>query len=111
MKQRKIDGMITEDVYIKVIDAVESEIKLPENWLHGSKTEDATDARYILCDYLSKKGLSSSQIQSATGLKKSTVNKLLAGISERVARRSITRSWWLQIGSKLQCGIWGIEKP
>lgn len=94
--------MITEEIYSKVLAIVEAEIALPDNWLHGSKTEDATDARHILCDYLKKQGLSSVQIQSVTGLKKSTVNKLLAGIAERIGRRSITKSWWLQIGYKLK---------
>ena len=67
----------------------------------SSKTEDSTDARHILCGYLYKYGMSSAQIQKATGLKKSTVNKLLAGLNVRLARRRITYVWWLQIGNKL----------
>ena len=92
--------MITHDTYKKVMAAVESEIALAEGWLLGSKTEDATDARYILCGMLKRHGLSSAQIQQVTGLRKSTVNKMLAGLEERLDRRSITRRWWLQIDHK-----------
>ena len=94
--------MITDDIYSKVISVVESEITLPSNWLLESKTEDATDARYILCGCMHKRGLSSVQIQRLTGLKKSTVNKMIAGISERVGRREVTRLWWLQISHILE---------
>lgn len=87
-----------------VLDAVESEIDLPEGWINGSKTEDATDARHILCGYLFKNGMSSAQIQQCTGLKKSTVNKLLAGLNARLSRRRMTYVWWLQIGNKLTTG-------
>lgn len=94
--------MITDEIYNKVVEAVESEITLPPNWILESKTEDATDARYILCDCLRKQGLSSAQIQFLTGLKKSTVNIMLAGIMDRVGRRKVTHIWWLQIGRRLE---------
>ena len=93
--------MITEKIYGMVKEVVESEIQLPKGWLNGSKTEDATDARHILCGYLYKYGMSSAQIQQATGLKKSTVNKLLANVNGRLSRRRITYVWWLQIGNEL----------
>lgn len=93
--------MITELIYKRVYDAVQSEIKLSDNWVTESKTEDATDARYILCGYLRQSGLSSLQIQQLTGLRKSTVNKILAGVKDRIGRRKITKIWWLQIGHKL----------
>lgn len=93
--------MITTTIYENVLSAVESEIELPEGWVTGCKTEDATDARYILCGYLHQQGLSSLQIQQRTGLKKSTVNKILAGVKERIERRKMTKIWWLQIGRKL----------
>ena len=94
--------MIVEDIYKKVLNVVEAEITLPDDWLLGSKTEDATDARYILCEQLHLFGLSSMQIQCVTGLKKSTVNKMLAGVSERILRRKVTGLWWLQIDYILQ---------
>lgn len=97
--------MIVNEIYDKVLQVVESEIQLPGNWMSESKTEDATDARYILCECLRKYGLSSVQIQLATGLKKSTVNKMLAGISERIGRRKVTRLWWLQISHRLEVGF------
>lgn len=93
--------MITETIYNEVLNAVESEIKLPEGWIVGSKTEDATDARYILCALLKTYGLSSAQIQKVTGLRKSTVNKILASYKDRIHRRKITHLWWLQIDRKL----------
>lgn len=94
--------MITDAIYRKVLDAVESEIPLPDGWLSKSKTEDATDSRYILCSCLHNHGLSSVQIQRLTGLKKSTVNKMIAGITDRLDRREITRLWWLQISHILE---------
>ena len=94
--------MITDAIYRKVLDAVESEIPLPDGWLSDSKTEDATDSRYILCSCLHNHGLSSVQIQRLTGLKKSTVNKMIAGITDRLDRREITRLWWLQISHILE---------
>lgn len=93
--------MITKSIYEKVLNAVESEIQLPDGWIGSSKTEDATDARHILCGYLFKYGMSSAQIQQCTGLKKSTVNKLLAGLNTRLSRRRMTYVWWLQIGREL----------
>lgn len=93
--------MITQSIYEMVKETVENEIQLPDGWIGGSKTEDATDARHILCGFLCKYGLSSAQIQQMTGLKKSTVNKLLAGLSTRLSRRRITYVWWLQIGNEL----------
>lgn len=98
--KRKV--MITRDTYEKVLSAVEEEISLPCGWLLGSKTEDATDARYILCHYLQACGMSSAQIQRITGLRKSTVNIMLAKGKERMERRRITYLWWLQIGRRLE---------
>lgn len=93
--------MITSAIYSAILEAVESEIQLPDGWIGGSKTEDATDARHILCGYLFKHGMSSAQIQQCTGLKKSTVNKLLAGLNARLSRRRMTYVWWLQVERKL----------
>ena len=93
--------MILKTIYDAVLVAVESEIQLPDNWILSSKSEDSTDARYILCGILHEQGLSSHQIQQMTGLRKSTVNKMLASINERLDRRKITKVWWLQIGRKL----------
>ena len=94
--------MITDTTYRQVLEAVEEEISLPRGWLLGSKTEDATDARYILCHYLNACGMSSAQIQAATGLRKSTVNIMLAKGKGRMGRRRITYLWWLQIGRRLE---------
>lgn len=93
--------MITDEIYKDVLKAVESEIELHDGWITGSKTEDATDARYILCGFLHQQGLSSSQIQQMTGLKKSTVNKILSGVRERMERRKMAKIWWLLIERKL----------
>lgn len=93
--------MIVREIYETVLEVVESEIALPDGWLHGSKTEDATDARSILCNYLRIYGLSSAQIQLMTGLKKSSVNLILSGLDDRKKRRDITMKWWLQIGRRL----------
>ena len=40
--------MYTKDIYDKVIKVIEEEIPLPDGWLHGRETEDATDARSFL---------------------------------------------------------------
>lgn len=93
--------MIVSVIYDDVVKAVEQEIHLPYGWLLHSKTEDATDARYILCGLLHCCGLSSYHIQNVTGLKKSTVNKILASYKERLDRRKIAKIWWLQIERKL----------
>ena len=93
--------MILKTIYEAVLVAVESEIQLPDNWILSSKSEDSTDARYILCGMLHEQGMSSHQIQQMTGLKKSTVNKMLASINERLDRRKMTKIWWLQIERKL----------
>lgn len=95
--------MYTKDVYDNVIHVIEEEIPLPEGWLHGRKTEDATDARCFLCHYLANAGLSSAQIQELTGLKKSTVNKHIAEFQNRVNMRNVTRNWRLQIDRRLEC--------
>ena len=93
--------MYTQDVYDKVIKVIEEEIRLPDGWLHGSKTEDSTDARCFLCHYLAEAGLSSAQIQQLSGLKKSCVNKHIAEFGHRVRRRSVTWNWRLQIYRRL----------
>ena len=93
--------MYTKDIYDKVIIVIEEEIPLPEGWILGSKTEDATDARCFLCHYLNEAGLSSAHIQLLTGLCKSAVNRHIADFQIRVRRRSVTYNWRLQIDRRL----------
>ena len=94
-KMRKVD-----EIYECVEKAVTEEIELPENWM-SSRTEDCVDARYIFVNLLSTNGLSRNQIESKTGLSKTTVRQYINTYNERVRSRKIMSIWRAEIGRKI----------
>lgn len=94
---------IVDEIYKSVYDAVTEEIELPENWMM-SKMEDCVDARSILIHYLSKMGLSRTQIEVKTGLSKTAVRQHANSYASRINTRRMMFSWDTHIGRKLGAG-------
>ena len=89
-----------DEIYQFVQIAVTDEIELPENWMN-SRTEDCVDARYIFVNFLSSNGLSRKQIESKTGLPKTTVRQYINTYSERIKTRKMMAMWSAKIGQKI----------
>lgn len=92
---RKVD-----EIYECVEKAVTEEIELPEDWMR-SRMEDCVDARYILVHNLFSKGLSRKQIESKTGLPKTTVRQYINTYSERIRTRKMMSVWGASIRQEL----------
>lgn len=94
---------IVDEIYKKVYDAVVEEIELPDSWMR-SKMEDCVDARSILIHYLSKMGLSRTQIEVKTGLSKTAVRQHANSYASRIKTRRMMLSWDTHIGRNLGAG-------
>ena len=100
---RKVD-----EIYQCVQKAVLEEIELPDNWM-SSRMEDCVDARYIFVNLLLTNGLSRKQIESKTGLSKTTVRQYINTYIERKRTRKIMVLWCAEIGRKIGNNILQIK--
>ena len=100
---RKVD-----EIYQCVQKAVLEEIELPDNWM-SSRIEDCVDARYIFVNHLFSNGLSRKQIETKTGLPKTTVRQYINTYSERRKTRKMMCLWSAEIGRKIGNNILQIK--
>lgn len=89
-----------EQLYNKTVEAVESALPLPDNWLH-SNTYEATIARVLLIRMLELQGLSRRFIEHYTGLSKSVIKKHINGYNDRLKSDRTMRIIAASVGAKL----------
>lgn len=75
--------MFSAKKYEEIKIAIESLTELPEDWMHRNMIE-CVDARTLLVAYMLQYHCTRSEIVSVTGLKKSTVSKLINQYYDRM---------------------------
>ena len=79
---------IFQETLAVVVEAMEVE---QEQILSGCKQEEVVDARALLIQLMSDKGLYPVQISKVTGLNGRSVSQFLLGFRERIKSRKILR--------------------